>query len=94
MSYSRIGASDVRTANDANDRMRAAGVQVVSAFAVANELMRDWRDTPGAAELMPFFDQYLPTYGMLARAHDAAIRNGTLSGLPVLPADYNASYPA
>ncbi|OCH92082.1 ycaC protein [Obba rivulosa] len=75
------GTFDKRTAADANDRMRAAGVQVVSMFAVALELMRDWRDTPGTSELLPFFDTYLPEYGMLARAHDAAVRTGTLSGL-------------
>lgn len=97
------GTFDKKTASDANDRMRAAGVQVVSMFAVALELMRDWRDTPGTTELLPFFDtyvfrltllvmrlrgllnapdcRYLPEYGMLARAHDAAVRAGTLSGL-------------
>ena len=36
--------------------MRAAGVHVLSMFAVACELMRDWRSTPGAKEMMPFFD--------------------------------------
>ncbi|KAI0659458.1 Isochorismatase hydrolase [Cubamyces menziesii] len=75
------GTFDVRTAQDANDRMRAAGVHVLSMFAVACELMRDWRSTPGAKEMMPFFDTYLPQYGFLARAHDAAIANGTPSGL-------------
>ncbi|KIP07886.1 hypothetical protein PHLGIDRAFT_12964 [Phlebiopsis gigantea 11061_1 CR5-6] len=75
------GTFDVKTAQDANDRMRAAGVQVVSMFAVALELMRDWRNTPGTPEMMPFFDQYLPQYGILARGHDWAVTNGTLSGL-------------
>ena len=42
------GTFDVRTASDANDRMRTAGVHVLSMFAVACELMRDWRSTPGA----------------------------------------------
>ncbi|TCD66061.1 hypothetical protein EIP91_001869 [Steccherinum ochraceum] len=73
------GTFDIRTANDANDRMRAAGVQILSMFAVACELMRDWRNTPGQVELLPFFDQYLPEYGFLTRAHDAAVLNGTLS---------------
>ncbi|KAI0673281.1 Isochorismatase hydrolase [Trametes maxima] len=75
------GTFDVKTAQDANDRMRAAGVHVLSMFAVALELMRDWRNTPGTKELMPFFDTYLPEYGILARAHDAAMANGTPSGL-------------
>ncbi|CAL1702580.1 unnamed protein product [Somion occarium] len=75
------GTFDVKTANEANDHMRAAGVQILSMFAVALELMRDWRSTPGATEMLPFFDTYLPEYGFLARAHDAAVDNGTLSGL-------------
>ncbi|OJT07192.1 hypothetical protein TRAPUB_1956 [Trametes pubescens] len=75
------GTFDTKTAQDANDRMRAAGVHVLSMFAVSLELMRDWRNTPGAPEMMPFFDQYLPEYGFLARAHDAAAANGTPSGL-------------
>lgn len=51
------GTFDLRTAQDANDRMRAAGVHVLSMFAIACELMRDWRNTPGAPELLPFFDK-------------------------------------
>ncbi|KAI0698738.1 ycaC protein [Earliella scabrosa] len=75
------GTFDVKTASEANDRMRAAGVHVLSMFAVACELMRDWRNSPGAREMLPFFDTYLPEYGYLARAHDAAVANGTPSGL-------------
>lgn len=51
------GTFDVKTAQDANDRMRAAGIQVLSMFAIACELMRDWRSTPGQKEMLPFFDQ-------------------------------------
>ena len=51
------GTFDIKTAQDANDRMRAAGVQVLSMFAVSLELMRDWRHTPGAPEMLPFFDR-------------------------------------
>ncbi|KAI2612680.1 Isochorismatase hydrolase [Hypoxylon fragiforme] len=55
----------------ANERMRAAGVQVVSYFAI---------------ELFPVLDEYLPIYGMVARGHRAAVRNGTvLPGEDVLP---------
>ncbi|KAI0697367.1 ycaC protein [Cytidiella melzeri] len=75
------GTFNTKTAQDANDRMRAAGVQVLSMFAVALELMRDWRNTPGTKEMMPFFDKYLPEYGFLARSHDAAVQSGVLSGL-------------
>lgn len=58
------GTFDAKTALDANDRMRAAGVQVLSLFAVACELMRDWRNTPGAKELLPFFDTYAVSSSM------------------------------
>ena len=51
------GTFDAKTASEANDRMRAAGVQILSMFAVACELMRDWRNTPGAVEMLPFFDK-------------------------------------
>ncbi|KAI0340429.1 ycaC protein [Trametopsis cervina] len=75
------GTFDLRTAQDANDRMRGAGVQVLSLFAVASELLRDWRNPPGIEAILQFFDQYLPEYGFLARAHDAAVANGVPSGL-------------
>lgn len=61
-----------------NDRMARAGVQIVSLFSIVCDLMRDWRNTPGAAELFPWLDKYLPAYGMVARGHKAAIENGTV----------------
>ncbi|KAF2840485.1 Isochorismatase hydrolase [Patellaria atrata CBS 101060] len=64
--------------DSANDWMRSAGVQVVSLFAIVCDLMRDWRNTPGALEVIPWLDTYYPVYGMLARAHAAAINNGTM----------------
>ncbi|TFK26027.1 ycaC protein [Coprinopsis marcescibilis] len=67
------GALNQRTADDANSRMRQAGVQVLSMLAIVTELMRDWRSTPGAQEMLPFLDRYLPAYGWIARAHVAAI---------------------
>ncbi|KAK0621470.1 Isochorismatase-like protein [Bombardia bombarda] len=70
----------------ANDQMMRAGVNVVSLFAIVCDLMRDWRNTPGAAELLPWLDRFLPAYGMVARAHRAAIDNGTvIPGEAVLP---------
>ena len=51
------GALSERIASDANDRMRAAGVHVLSSFAVVCDLMRDWRNTPGSLELLPYFDK-------------------------------------
>ncbi|KAJ7583613.1 Isochorismatase-like protein [Mycena floridula] len=70
------GAASRRIADEANDRMRAAGVQVVSMFSIACDLMRDWRNTPGAPEMLPFFDQYFANYGFLARGHNAAVTSG------------------
>ncbi|KAL0577667.1 hypothetical protein V5O48_004315 [Marasmius crinis-equi] len=70
------GTYSSRMAEYANDRMRAAGVQVVPTIAIVMELMRDWRATPGAAELAPFIDEYLPFYGIIARNFNYA-KNGT-----------------
>jgi len=72
------GTFNAQVAANANDRMRAAGVNVVSQFAISTDLMRDWRNTPGSAELLPFYDNYLTQYGFLARGHAAAVTNGTL----------------
>ncbi|KAL7272554.1 hypothetical protein RUND412_004635 [Rhizina undulata] len=72
------GTFDSRTAADANNRMRDAGVQVVSMFSIATDLMRDWRNTPGTKEMLPFFDTYLSSYGFLTRAHAAAVLHGAL----------------
>ncbi|KAI3609048.1 ycac protein [Moniliophthora roreri] len=66
------GTYSRRIADEANDRMRAAGVNVLSMFAVATDLMRDWRQTPGYPELSPYFDQYFPVYGMVERNFKAA----------------------
>ncbi|KAF1842272.1 Isochorismatase hydrolase [Cucurbitaria berberidis CBS 394.84] len=62
----------------ANSRMQQAGVQLVSLFSIVCDLMRDWRATPGAKEILPYFDKYMPVYGQLARHHAAAVENGTL----------------
>ncbi|KAK6207250.1 hypothetical protein LQW54_007334 [Pestalotiopsis sp. IQ-011] len=61
-----------------SDRVRAASVHVVSYFDIVCELMRDWRDAPGAAEIYPVLDKYYPVYGALARAHRAAVQDGTI----------------
>ncbi|KAK0615505.1 Uncharacterized protein DIS24_g11749 [Lasiodiplodia hormozganensis] len=61
-----------------NDRMRDAGVHLVSLFAIVCDLMRDWRNTPGAKEVLPWLDKYYPAYGFVARGHAAAIQNGTI----------------
>ncbi|KAL9618082.1 MAG: hypothetical protein Q9160_007152 [Pyrenula sp. 1 TL-2023] len=46
-----------------NSRMQQAGVQLVTLFSVVCDLMRDWRNTPGAQEVLPWLDQYYPVYG-------------------------------
>jgi hypothetical protein len=61
-----------------NDRMANAGVQLVSLFSIVCDLMRDWRNTPGIVEVLPFLAQYYPVYGRLAAAHGAAVLNGTI----------------
>ncbi|KAI0444768.1 Isochorismatase-like protein [Xylaria telfairii] len=80
------GTITVDIREHANNRMRDAGVQILSYFAIVCELMRDWRNTPGAAEIFPILDRYLPAYGMVARGHRAAVQNGQIQpGEDVLP---------
>jgi len=72
------GTFDSKLAADANRRMEAAGVHLMGMFGIAMDLMRDWRNTPGSAEVLPFLDQYLVPYSLVARSHGYAIDNGTL----------------
>ncbi|KAH0565055.1 hypothetical protein GP486_001551 [Trichoglossum hirsutum] len=44
-------------AADANRRMENAGVHLMGMFGIAMDLMRDWRNTPGAAEVFPFLNK-------------------------------------
>ncbi|KAI9050559.1 hypothetical protein LZ554_005720 [Drepanopeziza brunnea f. sp. 'monogermtubi'] len=67
-----------KLAADANRRMEQAGVHLMGMFGITMDLMRDWRNTPGAKEVLPFLDVYLPAYSLVARAHGYAIENGTL----------------
>ena len=46
--------------------MVAAGVQVTSLFAITLDLMRDWRNTPGAETVIPWLSRYYPVYGLLS----------------------------
>ncbi|KAK4192049.1 Isochorismatase-like protein [Podospora australis] len=70
----------------ANDQLTRAGVNVVSLFAIVCDLMRDWRHTPGAVQLQPWLDRWMPAYGMISRAHRAAVVNGThVPGQEFLP---------
>ncbi|KAL8922121.1 MAG: hypothetical protein Q9172_003695 [Xanthocarpia lactea] len=72
------GAMTDKLAADANQRMRDAGVILQGTFAITADLMRDWRNTPGSQQVLPWYDTYLPAYGFLARVHKAAVQNGTL----------------
>jgi hypothetical protein len=60
--------------------MQAAGVHLVSSFAILADLMRDWRTaSPALSDVIQYVDTYLPAYGMLARGHASAIlQNGTV----------------
>ncbi|KAJ7610986.1 Isochorismatase hydrolase [Roridomyces roridus] len=72
------GTFNAQVAATANDRMCAAGVHVCSQFAVNCDLMRDWRNTPGSLEMLPYYDTYLTQYGFVARGHAAAVQDGTI----------------
>ena len=58
--------------------MARAGVQLVSLFSIICDLMRDWRNTPGAGTVLPWLAQYYPAYGLIAEAHGGAVLNGTI----------------
>ncbi|CAI7625516.1 unnamed protein product [Penicillium pancosmium] len=75
------GTFDTRLAEDANRRMERAGVTLMGLFAIACDLMRDWRKTPGLTELLPFLDKYQFAYGLVARHHAGALQNGTLAAV-------------
>ena len=68
-----------KLARDANRRMEKAGVVLQGLFAIAMDLMRDWRASPGSKEVLPWLDQYLPVYTYVARGHEAAVVNGSLA---------------
>ena len=59
--------------------MESAGVILQGMFAIVMDLMRDWRNTPGSLQVLPWLDVYLPAYGYVARGHEAAVLNGTLA---------------
>lgn len=65
-----------------NDRMSQAGVHIVSLFSIACDLMRDWRSTPGAAQMIPWLDKYFPVWGQQGQTcptlHAACSCSGTL----------------
>ncbi|TFK24160.1 ycaC protein [Coprinopsis marcescibilis] len=65
------GAFTRRAADAANDRMRAAGIQVLSMFAIIGEVARDWRN-PAFAQVLPLVDKYIPSASWLFRSHAAA----------------------
>ncbi|KAJ5640256.1 uncharacterized protein N7484_008118 [Penicillium longicatenatum] len=67
-----------RLADEANRRMEKAGVTLMGLFRIVCDLMRDWRNTPGLDQLLPFLDKYQIAYGLVARNHAGAIENGTL----------------
>ncbi|KAI5804304.1 Isochorismatase-like protein [Geopyxis carbonaria] len=73
------GTFDRRIADESNVRMRNAGVTTIGTFSIVCDLMKDWRNTPGSAEVLPWLDTYLPSYGYLARAHGAAVTKGKLN---------------
>jgi hypothetical protein len=66
------GSADKEIADHAYARMRDAGIHILDSLSIAMEMMRDWRSTPGAAEVLPWLGQYVPSYGILARAHASA----------------------
>ena len=56
------GASDVRTADLANARMREAGVYVIPQGSVVSDLQRDWRNPPGVTGFLQLLFKYVCLY--------------------------------
>ena len=79
--FANVEASGTSTAlvrDITNDRMAAAGVQLMSSFAIFGELMRDWRATPGSAQILPVLAEYVPSFNYLIQSHAGAVENGTI----------------
>lgn len=72
------GTTKVNIREDANNRMRDAGVQILSAFAVFGELMRDWRTPPTGEEPWVLLEAMLSNGGMLGRSHGFAVEKGQI----------------
>lgn len=51
------GTFNERLADEANRRMEKAGVTLIGLFGIVCDLMRDWRNTPGLDQLLPFLDK-------------------------------------
>ncbi|PGH11053.1 hypothetical protein AJ79_05095 [Helicocarpus griseus UAMH5409] len=71
------GTFNDKTAEDANRRMEKAGVTILNNFAITMDLMRDWRQTPGMNEVLPYIDTYLWPYGLVAQSYMSAMNNDT-----------------
>lgn len=63
------GTFDVRLANDANRRMEKAGVTLMSMFGIVCDLMRDWRNTPGFDQVLPFLDKQVLSIPRIIEAY-------------------------
>lgn len=72
------GTTNTVIRDGANDRMRDAGVQVLSPFAIFGELLRDHREAPEGFDAWPFYERMQATTGAIARAHGAAVTSGEL----------------
>lgn len=79
--YANIEASGTTSTfirDESNRRMEKHGVNLYSFFAIVSDLMRDWRNTPGSKEVMPFLKKYYAVYGYVAKGHLAAVESGTI----------------
>jgi hypothetical protein len=72
------GTTNALARDTANDRMKDAGVQLLSLAAIIAELMRDWRTPPTTISPFAMFDAYHPSMGMMLRAHRSAVESGAL----------------
>lgn len=71
------GTSNEIIRDAANDRMRDAGVHIVSPFAIFGELLRDHRE-PINIDAWPFYERMQASSGVIARFHGASVTSGEI----------------
>lgn len=73
------GTTSAHIRDNANDRMRDAGVQLLSPNAIFGELMRDWRTPPTESPVWGLVQELDASLGVLARSHGHAVEYGVVT---------------
>jgi len=84
------GTATPKLAEDANRRMEGAGVHLTGMFGIAMFLMKDWRNTPGTAEVLPFLDKVCTNAGWLEKSEELMLILASISLRTVLSLAHTA----